>query len=120
LVGSDAADSVTLAGEGKRLTDYTPFLKIDGLRGKRLGVLKRSMGFHGKTDSLFRQALRDIQAQGAELVDLDFTIGNDVGQASFQVLLYEFKAGREAWGVTPSWKAFNFLKWAKLWPLSAN
>ncbi len=93
LVGSDAADSVTLAGEGKRLADYTPFLKLDGLRGKRLGVLKRSMGFHGKTDSLFRQALRDIQAQGAELVDLDFTIGNDVGQASFQVLLYEFKAG---------------------------
>lgn len=93
LVGSDPADTATIAGDGKRLSDYTPFLKMDGLKGKRLGVLRRSMGFHGKTDSLFRQALRDIQAQGAELVDLDFTIGNDVGQASFQVLLYEFKAG---------------------------
>jgi amidase len=97
LVGTDPVDSITRGGEGKRLDDYTAVLKMDGLKGKRLGVLRRSMGFHGKTDSLFKQALRDIQSQGAELVDLDFTIGNDVGQASFQVLLYEFKAGVNAY-----------------------
>ncbi|MCK7539191.1 MAG: hypothetical protein MZV63_53845 [Marinilabiliales bacterium] len=37
MTGIDPADSKTAASEGRYLNDYTPFLKEDGLKGKRIG-----------------------------------------------------------------------------------
>jgi Asp-tRNA(Asn)/Glu-tRNA(Gln) amidotransferase A subunit family amidase len=41
IVGYDPADTVTTRGEGLRPSGYTQFLKVDGLQGKRIGVLRR-------------------------------------------------------------------------------
>lgn len=95
MVGVDSADSKTLASSGKYVTDYTQFLKADGLKGKRIGLLKNSMGFHAKVDTLMKRAIADLKRQGAEVVEIDFNLERGVNGASFQILLYEFKDGLE-------------------------
>ena len=40
MVGIDPQDEVTKKSSGKSFTDYTRFLKADGLKGKRIGVEK--------------------------------------------------------------------------------
>ncbi len=41
IVAHDAADTVTARGNGIRPEGYMQFLRTDGLRGKRIGVLRR-------------------------------------------------------------------------------
>jgi amidase len=95
MVGIDSADSKTIASSGKYHSDYTSFLKTDGLHGKRIGLLKNSMGFHAKVDTLMKQVVADLKKQGAEVVELDFSLERSANGSSFQVLLYEFKDGLE-------------------------
>jgi amidase len=93
LTGIDSTDSKTLASQGKSLTDYTKFLKKDGLKGKRIGLLKDEMGFSVKVDTLIRQAVAYMKSQGAEIVEIEAPKGGGYSAASYQVLLYEFKDG---------------------------
>jgi amidase len=93
LTGIDPTDSKTLNSAGKYLADYTPYLKKDGLKGKRIGLLKASMGFHYKVDSLMSQTVRFLKSQGAEVIELDFVLPPEVEKASLTVLLFEFKDG---------------------------
>jgi amidase len=93
MTGIDPADSKTLASEGRFYRDYAQFLKKDGLKGKRIGLLKSCMGFHFKVDSLMMQNVALIKSQGAEVIELDYSLPKEVSDASFQVLLYEFKDG---------------------------
>ncbi len=95
MVGVDTTDNKTLASQGKYLTDYTPFLKADGLRGKRIGLLKNISGYHAKVDTLMKQTVAHLKSQGAEVVEIDFTLDRAANGSSFQVLLYEFKDGLE-------------------------
>jgi amidase len=93
MTGVDQADSKTIASEGKSLTDYTRFLKKDGLKGKRIGLQKKSMGFSDKVDTLMIKAVADLRANGAEVIDIEFPKMENYDDASFQVMLYEFKDG---------------------------
>ncbi len=93
MTGIDSTDSKTLASEGKFHNNYTQFLKADGLKGKRIGLLKESMGFHYKVDLLVDQAVAYLKSQGAEVIELNYELPPEVENASFQVLLYEFKDG---------------------------
>ncbi len=93
MVGIDSSDSKTLASVGKYHTDYTVFLKPDGLRGKRIGLLKNNMGYHAKVDTLMKQAIAMIRSQGAEVIELEFRMDRAVNGSSFQVMLYEFNDG---------------------------
>lgn len=93
MVGVDSADQKTLASAGNFVTDYTPFLKADGLRGKRIGLLKKHSGYHARVDSLMKQAVASLKSQGAEVIELDFSMERSVNGSSFTVMLYEFKDG---------------------------
>jgi amidase len=93
MTGVDSTDSKTLASSGRSLKDYTKFLKKDGLKGKRIGLLKDEMGFSVKVDTLIRQAVAYMKSQGAEVVEIEAPKGGGYGAASYQVLLYEFKDG---------------------------
>jgi amidase len=93
LTGIDSSDSKTLASSGKYQTDYVKFLKKDGLKGKRIGLDKKSMGFSDKVDILMNNAVAWIKANGAEVVEIEFPKGENYGDASFIVMLYEFKDG---------------------------
>ena len=72
IAGPDPADPVTEASQGRIPDDYLAFLDPNGLQGARLGVL-RALSDTPTADSavqaLFEQALRDLEAQGATLVD---------------------------------------------------
>src|SRR5664280_396222 len=93
LTGIDSSDSKTLASKGKYLTDYTKFLKKDGLNGKRIGLQKKDMGFSDKVDTLMNQTIAYLKSHGAEVVEIEFPKGLNYEDASNQVLLYEFKDG---------------------------
>jgi amidase len=92
LTGIDSTDSKTFDSRNKSYTDYTVFLKTDGLKGKRIGLIKKSMGFSEKVDTLMNKTVAYLRTHGAEVVDIEFPKEN-YEDASFQVMLYEFKDG---------------------------
>lgn len=93
LTGVDEADAMTLAAAGKSHSDYTPFLKADGLRGKRIGLMKNLMGYHHRVDALMEQAAAFLRDQGAEIIEVEGPKEGPIESDSFQVMLYEFKDG---------------------------
>jgi amidase len=93
LTGKDPADSRTLDPSAKFFSDYTVFLNPNGLKGKRIGLLRNSAAFNERVDTLMRKAVRDMRSLGAEIVEVDAPSRREYGNASFQVLLYEFKDG---------------------------
>ncbi len=93
MVGIDDKDSKTLASDGKALEDYTPYLKSDGLQGKRIGLYKKFHGINYKVDALIAQAVEDLKSQGAEVVEIESIYDPSVHEFSFEVMLYEYKDG---------------------------
>jgi amidase len=93
LTGVDSTDTKTLSSKGQFQTDYTKYLKKDGVRGKRIGLLKKSMGFSDKVDTLMNKSIAWLKANGAEVIEIEFPKGENYEDASFDVLLYEFKDG---------------------------
>lgn len=93
MVGIDQSDEKTLDSRGKAFTDYTQFLKKDGLKGKRIGHFTGPRGANYKVDALMDETLEYLKSQGAEVIDIDQITGSDVGPASFNIMLFEYKDG---------------------------
>lgn len=88
LTAIDHNDSAALT----TTTDFISHLKRDGLKGKRIGIARNLMGYHGQLDAVFEQAVIDLRAQGAIIIDnTNFTNTDSWGDAEFEVLLSEFK-----------------------------
>jgi amidase len=101
ITGIDQGDSVTSESKGKAHTDYTTFLDKNGLKGARIGVARKSFGFHEKVDLLMEEALAVMKAQGATIIDpAEIEPEEKYGNAEFKVLLYEFKADLNAYLAT--------------------
>jgi len=93
LTGVDANDSATAASSGKAQSDYTRFLDPKGLRGARLGVVRKAFGFNPAVDRIMEEALAEMKRQGAELVDpADPPTWGKWRDQENEILLYEFKA----------------------------
>jgi len=78
IAGYDPADPVTEIGQDKVETDYTKFLKKDGLQGVRLGVLREmfdTVEADEEIIDLMNNAIKDLQFAGATIVD-PFEISN--------------------------------------------
>ncbi|MEE4301881.1 MAG: amidase family protein [Pseudomonadales bacterium] len=78
VAGFDLRDPFTALGRDRREDDYTAFLDRDGLRGRRIGVLRALVATDDpdpQVTALFEQALRDLVKAGAELVD-PFDVAN--------------------------------------------
>ncbi|TVQ11021.1 MAG: amidase, partial [Balneolaceae bacterium] len=97
LTGVDPADDLTAASEGHIHPDYTVFLNADGLQGKRIGLFKPALGGHFRVDTLMHQTVRKLEELGATVIEIDRISEENVGGAAFQVLLYEFKDGLDAY-----------------------
>ncbi len=50
IAGIDPRDTATNGSRGKSVADYTQFLDKDGLRGMRLGVSRKNLGFNDRVD----------------------------------------------------------------------
>ncbi len=112
LTGVDPRDGATADSAGKSATDYTTFLNAKSLQGARIGVARNMAGFHPMADAAFERAIESLRNAGARIVDPANvpTVGK-YDAAELDVLLYEFKAGVNAYlaerGETVSVRTMN-------------
>jgi Asp-tRNA(Asn)/Glu-tRNA(Gln) amidotransferase A subunit family amidase len=72
-VGYDPADPVTATSQGKIPQTYTSALKLDGLKGSRIGVLHAFFGTEpedNEVGDIVRSALDDMRRLGAKTVEI--------------------------------------------------
>ncbi|MDB5746904.1 MAG: amidase [Massilia sp.] len=89
MTGVDAADAVTKESQGK-VADYAAALRLDGLRGKRIGVARNFFGRSVAVDAIIEKELAVLKAQGAILVDVRVPNTNKYNASELEVLLHEF------------------------------
>jgi amidase len=97
LAAVDEADPAGAGADGKIPADYLTFLNRDALRGRRFGLLRQAMGIHPDTDTAVNAALAAMKANGAEVIDVKIATYNQWDDSEFEVLLYEFKDGLNAY-----------------------
>jgi amidase len=91
LTGVDIKDTITASSAGKALTDYTPHLKLDGLRGARIGI--DWSYFYGTEEEILEikqiieEAIAVMKAGGATVEEVSIP-KHDL---TVDVLFYEFK-----------------------------
>jgi amidase len=100
--GRTVADAAALLGAlTEQPEDYTQHCDPEGLRGARVGVLRKPYcGYSEHSDRLYEAALEAMRAAGAELVDpvaLASTEEMRSSGAELVVLEHEFKAGLDAY-----------------------
>jgi len=78
-------------------TTFASHLEVDGLEGKRIGVVRNLMGYNDLLDEQFEQQLSVLEAQGAEIIDVEMATYGEYGGDEFTVLLYEFKQDMAAY-----------------------
>jgi len=94
MAGSDARDPASALADQKK-TDYTRFLDRDGLRGKRIGVVRSQLTASSDwVAALVESQLAVLTAQGATLVEVpEVPNAAKYADTELTVLLYELKAG---------------------------
>ncbi|NMM50308.1 amidase [Marinigracilibium pacificum] len=88
-IGKDSKDSVT--AEIPDNMDILGGLDPLSLKGAKIGIARNYMGRHGETDKEIEKAIQVMKNAGAEFIDIENVLGDDVGDAEMTVLLYEFK-----------------------------
>ena len=97
LAALDSADP-TAADAPKTRPDYAQFLDKNGLRGARLGIVRKSFGFNAAVDKLMEQSMAAMKSAGAEIIDpVEIPPDGKISEPENEVLLYEFKAGLNAY-----------------------
>ncbi|MFL2610864.1 MAG: amidase [Flavobacteriaceae bacterium] len=99
MIGKDSLDSKTLSSKSKKL-DYTNFLRLGGIKNKRIGVYSlplgnksRRKGYNADVDILFKRSIKLIRSLGAEIIEIDTINHRDNGIHSYNVMLHEYKDG---------------------------
>jgi len=95
IAGRDETDGATIQDPRVVAPDYLAHLRPDGLKGARIGVLRKLMGYQPDVDAAMEAAIATMKAAGAEIVDAEIPTFGQWDDAELQVLLYEFKAGLE-------------------------
>jgi amidase len=72
MTGMDSADAATAKSDGKFQTDYVKALKVDALKGARIGVARDFMGSDPDVDWVMDAAFAAMRKAGATLVDVKY------------------------------------------------
>lgn len=98
MAAVDVRDAATQTRPADLATNYAAQLKAGALGGARLGVVRGPFGLDPRLQPLLDQAVATLQAAGAEVVDLgEVKSLSTAGDPEFEVLLYEFKDGLNAY-----------------------
>jgi len=99
MMGSDPHDTVSKAADEHARWAYTRALDASALKGARIGVARKQyFGYSAAADRLVEQAIADMKAQGAIVVDpADIPTAAKLDGCEMEVLLYEFKADLNAY-----------------------
>jgi amidase len=90
MVAVNSQDAQALSSK----INYLEHLKIDGLKGKRIGIVRNLSGYLPQVDQQFEQAIAVLKKQGAIIIDnANITTVGQWDDAEYEVLLYEFKDG---------------------------
>lgn len=84
-----------LAGGGQRPTSYIEYLKPDGLRGKRIGLIESFWGaekINRPVNDVIRGAMDILRGAGAELISISEYIDSDYVIQQISVQMYELRA----------------------------
>lgn len=94
MAGVDETDPVTLETKDRAKKDYTSFLGVNALKGKRIGIEKAFLKGHEAVVDLYKSAIELMKANGASIIEIELLKQTrELGEAEYQVLLYEFKDG---------------------------
>lgn len=95
LVAPDPDDAASVQPDSdKYVPGYTQYCVPGGLKGKRIGVEKKPQGNNPLLHALQQKALEVLKQQGAVIVEIEYLDKiNDLGNAEFEVMQYEFKDG---------------------------
>ena len=94
ITGVDNQDTVTSNSVGKAPKDYSPFLTVDALKGKRIGIEKKPQGNNHLMHALQNKNIQLLKAQGATIVEIEYLDKiNELGGAEFELMQFEFKHG---------------------------
>lgn len=93
LDGPDTSDAASNARPKRAPIDYISHLNAEGLKGARIGVVRKLMGFEPATDAVMEQAIAALKAAGATVVDAQIPTLGQWDDAESEVLKYEFKPG---------------------------
>jgi amidase len=95
MTGVDPADAASGPSASYASRDYTKSLDANALRGARIGVARKQyFGYSDVTDSIAEQAIADMKAAGAVIVDpADIPTASKMDACENEVLQTEFKAG---------------------------
>ena len=91
LDGPDTSDAASNARPKRAPIDYISHLNAEGLKGARIGVVRKLMGFEPATDAVMEQAIAALKAAGATVVDAQIPTLGQWDDAESEVLKYEFK-----------------------------
>ena len=97
IAAADPADPASSERTSADHIDYTTHLKADALKGARIGVVRKLMGYQPDVDASMERAIAALKAAGATVVVAEIPTAGKWDAAEFEVLLYEFKAGLEAY-----------------------
>jgi amidase len=94
VLAADDTDDPAAAARPATLPDYAAGLREDGLRGKRIGVLRSysGAGENERIGEILDESIALMKAEGAVIVDPVEIDTEGMGDAEYAVLLYEFKA----------------------------
>ncbi len=96
MVGRDSRDPASPTTEP--IINYVEKLSEHALEGRRIGVLRQSMGDHAALDAVTERALAKLVAAGATLVDpIEISTWDEWNDAEAEVLLTEFAPGLAAY-----------------------
>jgi len=101
MTGEDPADAAT-KGSARHVPSggsYAGALRADALKGARIGVARKQyFGYSDATDAIANQAIADMKAAGAVIVDpADIPTASKMDACEMEILLYEFKADLNAY-----------------------
>ncbi len=90
IAGSDPGDPWSADADANK-KDYVSLLSTEGLKGKRLAVLRGLRGQDERTTPVFDEALAVLKAQGADLVEVADTKWIDIRPEMRIILLADLK-----------------------------
>lgn len=98
IAGGDPRDPMSMQNQPG--VDYTESLDEAGLEGRRIAVLSGVRGRDRHVDEMLDETIDVLRRAGATVIDEEIEFDRQIGQKSYEAMLYEFKDGLRSYFAT--------------------